>query len=212
MLKFDEDKHIYFDKDKQYQSVTQFIKKFIKPFKKELIAEKVAKKQGKTTEDVIKGWDNKGKVSSQYGNSIHKAVENWIKFDVMDRIPHVKDAVEKFSKKYNREEIESEIAVYDKKRGIAGTIDLFINGNVIGDLKTSTRLNKSYGRMLPPFDDLKDTKINKYRLQLSIYKALSELQGIDIDKLFVEHWDGKEWNKIDLEPIDQELILKVLNK
>ena len=105
----------------------------------------------------------------------------------------------------------SEVLVSSDKLKLAGTIDLIealgkkhIN---IWDIKTNYEMDKKKnGKLLIPFQDIDNTKINKYRLQLSMYKYLCELKGIIVDKLYLLHWTGNEWIKSELEPIDISII------
>jgi hypothetical protein len=211
----DEELHEYRQGNEKYQSVTQLIEKLKKPFPKELIAGKIATRDGIEAEEVIQEWDLNASISANYGTSIHQGIEYWIKYGKISKLPHVKLAVEKFAEHNEREKLKTEVIVFNDEFKLAGTIDLIevIEKGVanLKDIKTNYELDKKGdGNFLAPLNDMSCTKINCYRIQLSIYKHLLELKGKKIDKLIIEHWNGEEFNSIELEPLTQEQINNIL--
>ena len=212
-LQFFETNHQYRKNGEGYQSVTGFLSKFKPPFPKGVLAEKIAKKEGKTPDDILSKWDLNAEISRDYGNSIHRGIEYWIKYGEIPKTPHIKSAVEKFAKKYNREKMKTEIMVDNDEYKLVGTIDqLHILGKKrikITDVKTNRELtDKAYKKFLAPLNDLPLTKLNEYRLQLSTYKYLLELKGFTVESIDLEHWNGEDYKTINLEPIDIKQLLK----
>lgn len=212
-MEFAEKEHIYLRNGRQYKSVSQFINEFKIPFAKGLLAEQVAKKEGKTAEEIIGKWELNADVSSTYGTALHKAIEYWILYGDVPKIKHLKDVVTKFAEKHDREIIKPEIVVYDDEYLLAGTIDqLVILGNKlvkVKDVKTNVDIRKrAYQNFLPPLQSLSDTKLNHYTLQLSIYKHLLERKGFTVTGLELEHWDGEDFETIELEPFDVTPLFK----
>jgi len=211
----DEELHEYRKDNDIYLSVTQLIEKLKKPFPKSLIAEKIAIRDGIEPEEVTGEWDLNSSISANYGTSIHQGIEMWIKYGKISKLPHVKLAVEKFAEHNDREKLKTEVIVFNDDLKLAGTIDLIEvieKGRAnLKDIKTNYELDKKgNGNFLEPIEDIPCTKINNYRIQLSIYKRLLELKGKSIDKLIIEHWNGESFNPIELEPIEDKSIDKIL--
>jgi hypothetical protein len=211
-MTFEEIEHRYEKNGIEYTSVGNFLDKFRPPFEKELIAGMVAKKTGKEPNEVISMWDLNSQISTNYGTSLHKGIEYWIKFGEISKLPHIKETTEKFAEKFKDKKLKSEIVAFDDEHRIAGTIDVLeMLGNKkvnIIDIKTNYEINKKkQGYFLSPIADIPNTKVNGYRLQLSLYKYLVEKHGFIVEEIQLEHWDGKEYNTIKLEPINVENLL-----
>lgn len=56
--------------------------------------------------------------------------------------------------------------------------------------------------MLAPFDNMPDTPLSGYWLQLSFYARLLKEEGWTVEGLDVIHLDGLEWVTYTREPID----------
>lgn len=210
-MEFFSDSHEYRRNGKVYQSVSQFLEKFKKPFPKGMLAERVAQKNGREAQDMINQWDLNAQISCDYGNSIHKGIEYWIRYGEMSKLAHIKIATEKFAKKHDRTKLKPEIIVFNDELMLAGTLDQLelLGGKKVKilDIKTNAELtDDGNGYFLPPLDKLPHSKINGYRLQLSMYKYLLELKGFKVEGMELEHWDGKDFKTIVLEPINVEVL------
>lgn len=212
-MNFSNSQHEYRKNGDVYTSVNAFLSRFEVPFAKGLIAEKSAAKQGREAEDLIAQWDLNAEISRNYGTAVHQAIEYWIRFGEITKIPQLKEVVERFANKYDREKLRAEVIVENDEYKIAGTIDQI---EVIGkkrvniiDVKTNAELEeKPRGYFLSPIDDIPHTKINKYRLQLSMYKYLLEQKGFIVEGIKLMHWNGKDFVSHALEPIDIIKLLK----
>lgn len=212
MMLFDEATHTYTWNGKPFTPVGDFISKFYKPFAKGMMAQKVAQRDGLDVDEVIKMWESNGDVSRLYGQSVHKAVEHWIKYNQKSNLKHLSDMVDKFSKKYDRERLRAEIIVFDTDTMIAGTVDQieFITKKKVRvvDVKTNYDIDKKgYGKLLPPLDYLEDNKINRYRLQTSMYAYMLEKKGYEVEECLLEHWNGSEFSTIHLDRVEVEPLL-----
>jgi hypothetical protein len=204
--------HTYEHNKESYVSVTTFLKKFKPEFKKELVAEQCAKRDGREVTELLAQWELNSEISSMYGTVIHKAVEYWIRYGEFSKLPFLKDLVEKFAAKHNRESLVPEIIVFSEALRLAGTIDqlkkLGDKKVRVMDVKTNAELTEnSRGYFLAPLNKLPFSKINEYRLQLSVYKYLLEAKGIMVESLELEHWNGEDFKTIQLEPINVESLL-----
>ena len=179
MITYDDISHTYFLDGVQIQNVTTWIEKFVPEFPKELIASKVALKQDRTMLDVLAEWEIKGKISCDYGNYIHKTIEAHIKWGVEGSSDVQKAVIADFKKKTGTfSQLYPEIVVHGQinNEELAGTVDLIAkdkSGKLkIIDYKTNKDLHKKNGKLLVPYEDLGNTPLNKYRLQLNTYRTL----------------------------------------
>lgn len=213
---FDPINHTYSEEGVVYESVSRFLDRFKPKFPAGLLAEKTAQRDGRTAEDVLAEWELCGEISAGYGTAIHKSVEYWIRWNKFPKVPHLKIAVEVFAKKHDRTELHAETIVKSKEHKLAGTTDIIRRiapkRVKILDIKTNGEItDKAKGKFLAPLQDLPFSKLNEFRLQLSTYKALLERQGVTVESLELEHWNGAdEFKTIELEPIDVTPLLATL--
>lgn len=210
---FDKESHTYTKNGKQYQGVSSWLAQFKQPFNADFIAPKVAKREGVETQEILDKWQLKGSLAINYGNAIHEAIEYWVRFGEIVDNPHQAKAVKELAKKYNREELHSEIVVFDDNLKLTGTIDLIkAHGNKvidIIDIKTNATLdNEAYNNFKAPLEHLPQNKLNEYRLQQSAYKFLAEQMGITVNGIYLEHWNGSKYKTIELDPIDIKQLIK----
>lgn len=172
----------------EYVSATTLIHQFVTPFDAPLQAARVAERDGKTTEEVLKEWEDKRKYASDFGTRIHESCEDVLlnnskfrnKFeDETERsVFNIATSVAQRIKD-NMEVLDVEKIVFDVDDKIAGTIDLFAkdkNGVLwIMDWKTNGAIDK-YSKyrnyMLEPISSLHDCNFNHYSLQLSLYERI----------------------------------------
>ena len=215
-MRFLKSSHQYFRGSVEYKPVSTWIDQFQKPFPAELIANKIAKRDGVTQEFVLGKWSLKAEMMRDYGNAGHKAVEYSIKYNKLLDQPNLAFIVEQFNKAINsKNKLYSELIGSDDERKIAGTIDILeALGNKevnIWDLKFCGDIHKKgHNKLLTPFEDLRDSKLTIYRLQLSMYSHLAKTMGLKVKSLKILWWTGTEFSVIPLEPINLEkaLIIK----
>lgn len=210
-MNFASESHTYERNGLIYTPVSDFLAKFKPEFPKGMLAQKVGQKDGRTMEEVIEQWDLNAEMSIHYGNAVHAAVQYWLKFGLTSKVAHLKLAAEKFAEKYDRAGIESEIVAFNDPHLIAGTIDQIHRispGKVkLTDVKTNGELtDEARGKFLAPLDKLPFSKLNEYRLQLSVYKWLLEQKSISVESIELEHWNGEEYETIPLEPINVAIL------
>ena len=184
-ISFDEVTHSYKVNCVTLQSVTNFVEGCFPKFNAEFFAEKKAIYLGKTTQEVLDMWEQKGKVSRELGTELHKKIENYFK-----GITSSEDDTFKlflmFANKVELKPYRSEWVVYDVKHNIAGTIDFvdYQNGEyIIYDWKRSDKIinngmpikiSKYEEKGNYPLEHLDNTPYYHYALQLSIYKFILE--------------------------------------
>lgn len=180
-LRFNEEQHKYTVDGKELTSVTTYVKKFIKPFDVFMMSHRVANSRknrglGLTAEYFRKYWKFKGEMARSIGNITHFFAESMPHFT--EPSSPLEKAVIAFYEDIikDKEVIEAkELMCYYK--GLSGTVDLITSddkGLIIRDYKTSKDLNRSYGKMLAPFNSLKDSQLNQYSLQLLLYAYIIE--------------------------------------
>ena len=196
-FKFYEDGHYYKYKGKDVGiSVTRFIEEFTNEFDSQAVAEKVAIRDNKSIEEVLDEWEYKNKFSVHKGSTCHEFIQSrwsgevWQE-DHFDNSKEYEEAIEiiqwqanefRIDYKDKLELVANEYIIGSYDFDIASAIDsIFINkltgGLVLVDYKTNTDIykNERYAKdMKVPLQHLKDTTINHYFIQLSIYKYIVE--------------------------------------
>lgn len=224
---FDEANHVYTNKDgKRLLGGSTFAKQFCKPFEKDAILAAMEKKYDIPKEQIAEMWELKGDVSSGFGTAVHKALELYGRFhengkatgankdpivnDALHDHPLIKPMVEDFFKGREKEKALYEPFVIDEKRLLCGQIDrLLIKDKQkmicrVQDFKTNADIDK-VGKpkyLLAPFDDVLNTTINGYWLQLSFYSELLRVAGWTVEGMDMFHHDGKKWNTYSEKPWD----------
>ena len=238
-FKFFEEDHHYEYKNKQIGiSVTRLISEYENKFDSETMAEKVATRDGKTIQQVLDEWKQKNKYSCIKGTICHEFAQEQWKFDepfvmlskrLMDNnlcydtnIPKIiKQASNFYSDYKNRlQHVADEFVIGSEEYDIASAIDhLFVNkltGElVLVDYKTNSNLYKGdkYAKSMKiPLSHLKDTTLNHYNLQLSIYKYLLEkYTNLKVSEMFIV-WFSEENENYQIVDVDylQEEVIKIL--
>lgn len=168
-------------------------------------------------EELKAKWSYAGDYARRLGTEIHSVLENlWYKKDYfMDKrllvnFPEMKEDFDERKKKckvlFNKMKriyapVENEFIVYDRDLALCGTIDFLAYNMKTGkyeiiDWKTSKSLDTQnfYGKTLKaPFDDLPETNVSEYSLQLSLYKYLLEKHtDIKIDRMLLFQIPNKD--------------------
>lgn len=216
--------HTYFEDDVQFLPVSDWVKRYCKPFDSKTIAKAMAKKQGVKPQYFLDKWGLKRDYAANYGNAIHEAIEYWIDYKEFPDHPHLRDAVESFIKVLKKlypgktiKKIVSEMIVRDKKTLIAGTLDVVVGlgNNIIDvlDVKTNGNFDKpGRNRMLPPFQMLKDSNLNKGKLQVSMYYHLLKSMKLKPRDTYIIHWGGSAFRIIKVKVLDLTEALLVNKK
>lgn len=202
-FKFIDEDHTYWYGDEQLMSVTRFIGRFSPKFDSGYWAEKKAKEKGVPVTEILEDWDNKAKHACDLGTEVHEWIEYFLNKEKPKPISteEVKERIEKFARIYKSrlhklQPVKQEFQVFSRKWKLAGTIDaLFhLDGKVIvGDWKTNKKFttDKDYSynqKLLYPFEDLDNNNLNKYSIQLSLYRLiLQEEAGYKTHGAFLCH-------------------------
>ena len=192
---FNSELHTYTHKREPYQPVSEWLEQYIKPFPADTIAEAMGKKR-ENKQYFLNKWEKKADYSKDYGNGIHGALEYYNKYKETPEHNHLKKVVEEYLRLNTYKKWFSEVIVYDEETKIAGTIDIIVSlGNkeiIIRDIKTNGDIyKKGKGKLLPPYDSLEANSINKYTLQISMYKKLAEARGLKVVGTEIWYWSGK---------------------
>lgn len=184
-LSFSPDSHQYIVDGLTLQSVTDFVENCFPKFNAIEHAQKVAARSGKSPDEILKQWEEKGKESRDLGTVLHKKIENYYQ-GTPCVIDDAFSLFKIFADKYQLCAYRSEWAVYDTDYNIAGTIDFvdYQNGEfIIYDWKRSDKViengmpvkTSKYGEKgLPPIEHLDNCAYYHYALQLSMYKFILE--------------------------------------
>ena len=207
-FKFFEENHTYTYKDKPISiGATGLIEQYTQDFDAQAVAERVAEKQGKSVQEVLDEWKQKNEWACEKGHLGHcYAQETWeqlypspIWFDDEEKriaINRICNQADNFYNDYKDrlELVYNEYVIGGYEYNLASAIDaLFINkltgGLVLVDYKTNSDIHKNekYAKnMKVPLSHLKDTTLNHYAIQLSIYKYLVEkYTNLKIEEMFI---------------------------
>ena len=190
-LYFEEARHRYTVNGQSIKSVSGLIKYFELEKDWTEIAERYAFKHKTTTSKVLAEWHETGRIAAEDGTSVHLYGEVEHKY----RQAKVKkeEAIDKFYGKIDKKEkgryviLHKELRMYHKEHLFAGTADLVIRDlytgyDIIGDWKTNKDIHKNFAgqTLLKPFQDLLESPLSKYKLQLNFYQLLYEQTGFEI--------------------------------
>ncbi|MBN1971081.1 MAG: PD-(D/E)XK nuclease family protein [Candidatus Delongbacteria bacterium] len=178
--------------------MTEKIQQYKEQFDTELWSERRAKSLGVTPSVVIDEWEENTRKANEKGSFFHKFAELKISNKLFDCNidSRLKEQFYKFLEDSSKNlfPVKSEMVIGDLDLSIAGTIDQLYwsekkGGLVIFDWKTNKNFTSSskYGKkMLKPLDDLEESHINLYSLQLNIYKYIFEKNtGLKIIDLYL---------------------------
>ena len=183
----------------KFSSVTEFIHFFFEKFDQEKVATKLIntnpKYSGKTLNEVLKEW-RKG---AERGSIVHNELEMFVKENIAPKhqmsITGARWLKEKQKNEHNS--FFSEVIVYSKELGIAGTIDLLVynseqNMYHLVDWKTNKRIDKNSFRnkkgILSSSQHLDDCNFVHYSLQLSFYRYILErYYGLEVGSQTLFH-------------------------
>lgn len=185
-LSFQEDIHQYKNKDgKILTSVTTALHSYCKPFDESgIIALMCGKKKGISKEAMQAEWKETNRISCEKGHNIHAQIEFFLKNGKIQDTPE-KDIIEDFAKIKFDGEIYSELRLTSPKFGLAGTCDVAVLNNntvTIHDAKTNKAFNlksKYKNKFFYPIENLEDSHINLYSLQILIYGEMVKEHGFD---------------------------------
>lgn len=187
-IKFVSETHQYFVDGEQYLSVSSLIDTFVAPFERERMSEKVAGREGISPEEIRSLWDIRRDLSTVRGTEFHLYVEKYLqdgrKIETITPIAKEIEQFHQFWDKKNKKRYEvfaCELILYDKSLKLAGTLDCLLRHKkskkiYIIDWKTNSqiKMENEYQNFLPPFEQLPVSDINKYSLQIGLYRYLLE--------------------------------------
>lgn len=230
VVEFEPITHTYTYNGNKLTGVTDYLKKFYKPFDLETVSSVLESKWG-VPQKIIKAiWEANGDLTSGFGSSVHKALEDYEKFKDFGEIisskkgeeenyclpkhPKLREIVKGFVaiNKLEKFPVFTEVLISDVATGICGQADRIVVLDQekkicrVQDYKVnvnSEEIDKS-NKVLPPFGDLPANKISKYQLQMSIYANMLQKSGWTVVGLDVYVYES-EWKHFELE------VLKVIN-
>ena len=231
---FGEDHHYEYKGQRVGMSVTRLIEEYTNEFDSETIAEKVAIRDNKTTQQVLDEWQYKNDFSKVKGSTCHEFAQSrwsgevWQEkhFDGSEKYERAVEIIQWQANEFRHDykdrlkHLADEFVIGSEEYDIASAIDhLFINkltdGLVLVDYKTNTDIykNEKYAKnMKVPLQHLKDTTLNHYAIQLSIYKYIVEkYTNLKFEEMFIVWFSEEQENyKIVEVPYLEEEVKKIL--
>lgn len=177
-----------------YLSGSQYAKGKQKPFDIALMSAKVADKYKVDPKQIANIWERGGKVSREFGSTIHEALEVYGKYKSLSASvekeyhlpnhPLLKNVVQGFYEGRGEEKAEHEVLVVDHKAKRAGCIDrLLITGPkkcIIQDFKITHKEDIEY-----------------WTDQLTFYQGILEAGGWTVEKKEIYQY-SEGWKKHDI--------------
>lgn len=233
-IKFGERWHTYEDnRGKRYTSGTKFVGQFFPKFDMVAVSKKCSngkepKYAGRTPEEIRNEWSENGRIASDEGTNLHEYAESLMAGWKPSRIP--KPMSNRCKVVYKQIDIITakllnkfvfvcaEMIVFSPSLKISGMVDLVMfnprtDTILILDWKTNKdnpTVENGFGKKaFPPVDHLDDTKLNHYRLQLSLYRYIMESEGyfpnITNYQQAIIHLSDKDYTVIPLEYYEYEI-------
>ena len=237
-FKFYEDGHYYEFKGKRVGiSVTSLIGEYTNEFDSQAVAERVSEKQNRPVEDILAEWKYKADFACTKGTTCHEyAQAKWVarywerlnfdgSYEYFEAVEKIKKQADNFKKNYKDKlkHLADEYIIGSEEYDIASAIDhIFINkltgGLVLVDYKTNTDIykNEKYAKkMKVPLSHLKDTTLNHYAIQLSIYKYIVEkYTDLEFEEMFIVWFSeaNENYEIIEVPYLEKEVKLILENR
>ena len=204
-IQYEDATHSYYDMSgTKLLGASSYAKRFGKSFDKASILPRTAQSWGVEEKDLDNLWSINGRISNEFGSSIHSAMELWFRYKKMGEkiakhkglehnyaLPknvHIRDIVLSFAEKFDING-EPEALVSSIKKRMAGRVDLIhiVEPMVcrIADYKTNNEMDSD--------------KMTKYQNQLSFYADILTTHGWTVKGLDIYHHDGTRWTCIPMD-------------
>lgn len=198
---FDPIEHRYTYKGQGLTSSTQFTGRFHEEFNEDYHSARKADQLGVSQQEILDQWEKTRNYANELGTTTHEWIENYFN-RIWTPLPENEELITRINK-FNLAHLKwlnvltpivMELRVFSKKYPLAGTIDAIFTYNdkiLILDWKTNKEFkkdgNRCFGNLLHPFSDLADNHLNKYSIQLSLYKMMLAEHGIDVSACYLLH-------------------------
>lgn len=198
-VEFSAPDHTYTINNSKAESVTSILQQYVRPFERIYWATTKARQLGVTTEEILSKWEFSAKLAQIKGTLVHSFIEHQFMqteftypselvletfgYDpLQDIFKQLVGKVDLFIQDIEDKmiPIASEFIVGDAEYLVGGTIDqLFYNkksGQLeIWDWKTNKEIRQiSKYNHLAPIQHVPDSELDRYSLQLSLYKLILE--------------------------------------
>lgn len=194
-LDFDSDTHHYTYKGKEGISVTRFLDQFKEPFDLEYWSKRKADEAGITQDQMKELWETKNEAAKLKGTNVHSYIEHLFTGCELNLITEsiyyeqTKGPYEicceqarnfKENLPANLIPVAAELRMVDPEIMLFGTADyIFYNLDTkiyeVIDWKSNSKFTiSSYYKLGHPFNNIPNSKLDEYSLQLGLYKIILE--------------------------------------
>lgn len=207
-ISFNQKYHTYTCNGHKLTSVTKLAYSLKPAFDREGVAAKKARETGQSVAEILAEWDTNRNAALARGTLVHE----WIAGYLLDQLPPASDPflalnerlpeMDGFETLWGQLSLKAalqhaEWVVGDEELGIAGTVDALLLSNDgdrsnLWDWKTGKefKTENRFQNLLPPFDDLPDSDLSAYSLQLSLYRLIIERNtSLEIGDCYIAHLD-----------------------
>jgi ATP-dependent exoDNAse (exonuclease V) beta subunit len=171
-------------------SVSSVCKTLEEPFDRDAVSLRISAREGRAVPDILAEWEAKGKASRELGSQVHEYIRIVLTGqappqDPITAINSILPEIRAFDGFWREARIymgvrEIEWVIGDIDYGLAGTIDALIYHKEtrmfhLLDWKTGKFSSyNNFGKLRQPFADLDAGEMQKYSLQLGLYRLILE--------------------------------------
>lgn len=217
-ITMDEETHTYYLNDFSLEgSVSTRTKKYVEKVNFYEISLNIDRKLGLPEGTTSQRWKYKSEQACALGTRVHYFGEIYPFHRNIEPTDGFERAVKKFWDDLPNHilPVVMELKMYHKEKGYPGTMDILLYNTktdkfILADYKTNEKMHENFDgkTLLAPFEDLLETNLNKYKLQLSEYQILFEQTGYEVEERVII-W-LKESGEYELYPCE-DLTEKLLN-
>jgi hypothetical protein len=199
---FEPVEHVYTYEGRPMTGSTTYLKRFHSDFDEIGMSISSGLKKGVDPAELRAQWKVTRDRACDLGTWVHEGIEDW--WRDAPRKDHHDDEVnyrmmmfEDYAQRHLAmlEPVVLEQRLFNARWGLAGTMDaLFLLGDtlIVGDWKTNGKFktDKDYNfgkKMFYPFQDLKENDLNKYSIQMALYRCMLAEAGVETHSAFLCH-------------------------
>lgn len=220
-IRLEEKSHTYYVNDEKVKwSPTKIVSAVFPKFNAKSASERYVLRHSTpySPQDLRKRWAEKGAQARQIGHKFHCLIDHFFKSDGeiidtgdIDLSAETRSFLD-LVKQWAEDKIEimgTEIQVYAEK--VAGTIDALFKDSLgryyLVDWKRSKGSTFTPNRTASyPFEQLKDTKISKWSVQMNIYAYLLSKHNIKVHKMMIIRFYEEELQVFDIPSLGESVI------
>jgi hypothetical protein len=212
LFRINPEEHRYFYGEHELTAVSSWIKARTHEFDAEYWAARKAEERKCSPADVLAEWEATARESTVLGHAVHDGIERVFTGEdpgeVIRSLAHLPEAQARLTAWWRGwgvhfagfRVVACERKIFSLRWGLSGTLDALLEKDGrfwIADWKTNKRIRTnqdfSFERFRPPFHFLEGNELNKYSMQVGLYRLMLAEVGIPTEGAVIVHLPkGKE--------------------